>query len=102
HAQLAACRLTDLDHEAARDCDIVIHATSMSLAGQAPELPAQIFERVRLAYDLSYADGPAQTSTAFLRLARRAGAAMTADGLGMLVEQAAEAFFVWRGIQPET
>jgi shikimate dehydrogenase len=78
--------------------DIVVNATSASLAGEAPPLPAAIFAPGALAYDMMYGKG----DTAFLALAHKLGAARLADGLGMLVGQAAEAFFVWRGVRPET
>lgn len=76
--------------------DIIINATAASLAGELPPLPDGIFAADALAYDMMYG-----RDTPFLRLARQAGA-RTADGLGMLVEQAAEAFFLWRGVQPDT
>jgi len=77
--------------------DIVINATSASLAGETLPLPLAIFAANSLAYDMMYG-----RDTPFLALARSRGAAHCADGLGMLVEQAAEAFFVWRGVRPET
>ncbi|HEX5803174.1 MAG TPA: shikimate dehydrogenase [Azospira sp.] len=78
--------------------DVVINATSASLAGETPALPAGVFAADALAYDMMYGKG----DTAFLADARRRGVAHLADGLGMLVEQAAEAFHVWRGVRPET
>ncbi len=76
--------------------DLVINATAASLAGELPPLSASIFNTTTLAYDMMYG-----RDTPFLSFARTHGAA-TADGLGMLVEQAAEAFFVWRGVRPDT
>ncbi len=76
--------------------DIVINATAASLAGDLPPLPAGVFAEGALAYDMMYG-----RDTPFLALARQVGA-RTSDGLGMLVEQAAEAFFLWRGVRPET
>lgn len=78
--------------------DVVINATSASLSGESLPLPAGLFAAGSLAYDMMYGKG----ETPFLRLAREQGAARCADGLGMLVEQAAEAFFVWRGVRPAT
>lgn len=77
--------------------DVVINATSASLDGQLPPIPAHIFSPSTFAYDMMYAAEP----TVFLRFAASHGAA-TRDGLGMLIEQAAEAFLVWRGIRPLT
>jgi shikimate dehydrogenase len=85
------------DQLPARHFDIVINATSASLAGYAPLVQAANFKPGALAYDMMYGRG----QTPFLVLAASAGA-QTADGLGMLVEQAAEAFYVWRGVQPAT
>src|SRR5512143_1249583 len=76
--------------------DIVINATAASLAGELPPLSPAVFTRDTLAYDMMYG-----RDTPFLSFARNHGAA-TADGLGMLVEQAAEAFYVWRGVRPDT
>ena len=78
--------------------DIVINATSASLAGSSLPLPAGIYAPGSLAYDMMYGKG----ETSFLAQARQQGAGRLADGLGMLVEQAAEAFLVWRGVRPET
>jgi shikimate dehydrogenase len=78
--------------------DIVVNATSASLRGELPPLARGAVRRGALAYDLVYGKG----LTPFLRLARAAGAAVLADGIGMLVEQAAEAFVWWRGVRPET
>lgn len=83
---------------AGKSFDLVINATSASLSGASLPLPAGIFAPGSLAYDMMYGKG----ETPFLALAREQGAAMWADGLGMLVEQAAEAFFVWRGVRPVT
>ncbi|MFN3751042.1 MAG: shikimate dehydrogenase [Thiobacillus sp.] len=76
--------------------DLVVNATAASLAGELPPLPPAIFAPGGLAYDMMYG-----RDTPFLAFARQHGAA-TADGLGMLVEQAAEAFFLWRGVRPDT
>ena len=83
---------------AGQQFDIVINATSASLSGDSLPLPAGIFAPGSLAYDMMYGKG----ETPFLALARAQGAVHCADGLGMLVEQAAEAFTVWRGKRPET
>ena len=78
--------------------DIVINATSASLKGELPSLPPNVFGADCVAYELVYGKG----LTPFLRLAQNAGAGRLADGVGMLVEQAAEAFAWWRGIRPDT
>ncbi|MDR2689906.1 MAG: shikimate dehydrogenase [Azoarcus sp.] len=83
---------------AGRQFDIVINATSASLAAEVPDLPAGIYAPGALAYDMMYGAG----DTAYMIAARAAGATRLADGLGMLVEQAAESFALWRGMRPET
>lgn len=77
--------------------DVVINATSASLSGEVPLVPPGCFAADALAYDMMYGKG----DTPFMQLAAAAGA-RTADGLGMLVEQAAEAFFVWHSVRPKT
>jgi shikimate dehydrogenase len=77
--------------------DIIINATSASLSDEVPPVSPTLFTASTLAYDMMYGAAP----TAFLRFADNAGAQIR-DGLGMLVEQAAEAFYVWRGVRPET
>ena len=83
---------------AGRQFDLVINATSASLSDTVPQLPDAIFAAGCAAYDMMYGKG----LTPFLELAQRQGASRLADGLGMLVEQAAESFFVWRGVRPLT
>jgi len=78
--------------------DLVINATSASLQDSVPDLPAGVFAPGSLAYDMMYGSAP----TRFLQRARGQGAARLADGLGMLVEQAAESFLIWRGVRPHT
>jgi shikimate dehydrogenase len=77
--------------------DLVINATSTSLQGESPPLPADAIAAGALAYDMMYG----RTPTPFLAFAAAQGA-KTSDGLGMLVEQAAESFLLWRGVRPET
>jgi len=81
-----------------RQFDIIINATSTSLSNELPPIPAGLFTARTLAYDMVYSKG----LTPFLRRAQTENAGMLADGLGMLVEQAAESFRIWRGIQPDT
>ncbi len=78
--------------------DIIINATSASLHDALPEVPASIFAQATLAYDMMYSHEP----TRFLKFAQQNGAHQLSDGIGMLVEQAAESFFLWRGIRPQT
>ncbi|WP_315359148.1 shikimate dehydrogenase [Neisseria bacilliformis] len=78
--------------------DIIVNGTSGSLAGTAPDIPPTAYRNCALAYDMAYAD----TATAFQTAAAKNGAAQTADGLGMLVCQAAESYRLWRGFSPDT
>jgi shikimate dehydrogenase len=95
HCRVSACAYHEL---AGQSFDIVFNATSASLHAQLPPLPATVFAPGALAYELAYGKG----LTPFLQLARGAGVVHLADGVGMLVEQAAEAFAWWRGVRPDT
>ncbi|NHZ88779.1 shikimate dehydrogenase [Massilia sp. CCM 8733] len=91
--RLAACAFEDI----AGPYDVVINATSASLLDAMPPVPAGAFGRGTLALDMMYGKAP----TRFMLFAAAQGA-QARDGLGMLVEQAAEAFLLWRGARPET
>ena len=93
--ELNACGYEDLSGE---PFDLVLNATSASLFGDLPPLPVSVFAAGTLAYELAYGKG----LTPFLKLARAHGAERLVDGVGMLVEQAAEAFEWWRGVRPDT
>lgn len=90
---VAACGYAEI----AGAYDIIINATSASLSAELPPVPASVFAPGALALDMMYGAQP----TVFLQFAAQHGAQLR-DGLGMLVEQAAEAFSLWRGVQPET
>jgi len=83
---------------AAQQFDLIVNCTAASLSDTAPDLPQGMFARDCLAYDMVYGKG----MTPFLELALSQGAGRLADGIGMLVEQAAESFLVWRGVRPQT
>jgi shikimate dehydrogenase len=78
--------------------DLVINATSASLSGDIPPIPAGAIGPETVCYDLAYG----RSATAFVRWAEQAGCARALQGLGMLVEQAAESFRIWRGVRPAT
>lgn len=82
---------------AGKKFDVVVNATSSSLTDELPPLPDGLFAPNALAYDMMYGK-----QTPFLTFAAAQGAARLADGLGMLVEQAAEAFCKWREVRPDT
>ncbi len=92
---ISACGFGDLGMQ---QFDVVLNATSASLHAELLPLPASVFAPGALAYDLTYGKG----LTPFLQLARSAGVQRVADGVGMLAEQAAEAFEWWRGVRPDT
>jgi len=92
-------RARGYDELAGTAFDLIINSTSASLQGAIPPAPKSIFAQDCVVYDMVYAAGG---TTPFLTMARECGAAFTSDGLGMLVEQAAESFFLWRGVRPDT
>lgn len=88
-----ACGFDELDE---RQFDLVINGTSASLSGELPSIAASVFAPGAAVYDMMYA----AELTPFLDWARAQGVNQLADGLGMLVGQAAESFYLWRGIRP--
>jgi shikimate dehydrogenase len=78
--------------------DLVINATSASLSGEIPPIPLGAIGPQTVCYDLAYG----RNATAFVDWARACGCARALQGLGMLVEQAAESFRLWRGLRPQT
>ena len=94
----AALHTGGYDGLAGQAFDIVINATSAGLSGETLPLPSSLFAPGAIAYDMVYGKG----LTPFLKQAQAAGVGTVADGVGMLVEQAAEAFAWWRGLRPDT
>lgn len=93
--KIEGCGFDDLDGSR---YDIVINGTSASLKGEVPPLPEGILAKGAFCYDMMYSGEP----TAFLLWAEDEGCGRLSDGLGMLVEQAAESFAIWRGVRPQT
>ena len=91
---VVACGYTDIP---SIPFQIVINATSSGLTGERPDIAAEHLQHCQLAYDMLYGAKP----TPFLQWAKLRGVAQQADGLGMLVAQAAEAFYIWRGKRPD-
>ena len=94
-ANLSSCDYADLSGQ---QFDLIINATSASLSNQLPPLPDTLLAERGCCYDLAYSYEP----TAFVRWGNAQQALKSLDGIGMLVEQAAEAFAIWRGIRPNT
>lgn len=92
---IRACPLLQLSQYS---FDLVINGTSASLQGELVDLPGNILRENAFCYDIMYGKG----MTPFLTWAKVHGAAMCVDGIGMLVEQAAESFYGWRNIKPDT
>ena len=78
--------------------DVIINATSASLTGKLPDIPIDCLTTNTICYDMVYGS----ETTAFNLWAEQQGVAKAIDGLGMLVEQAAESFRLWRGVMPQT
>jgi shikimate dehydrogenase len=93
--KIQACRFEEL---AGQRFDLIINATSAGLRGDLPPFPPSVLDPDGVCYDLSYA----MTDTPFIAWARYHGVSRAHQGWGMLVEQAAEAFFIWRGVRPDT
>ena len=92
---IKGCGLNEINNAS---FDIVINGTSASLQGELPPLPDSIFRENSCSYDMMYA----AQATPFMLWSKNNGAAKVFDGLGMLVEQAAESFYIWRNVRPET
>lgn len=90
-----ACRYEAL---ASNHFDLIINGTAASMTGELPELPSDILSDVGCCYDMMYSAEP----TPFMRWGASNAAWAVSDGLGMLVEQAAESFYIWRGVKPKT
>lgn len=88
----------DFDELQGRQFDIVINGTSLGLQSKVAPLPPGLFADSAMAYDMMYGDG----SRPFQQWAKAQGAELAVDGLGMLVGQAAESFYLWRGVRPDT
>ncbi len=86
------------DALAGQSFDLIINATAASLQGEMPPLPEGVIASGGACYDMMYGSEP----TAFMRWCQAQGAERVYDGLGMLVEQAAESFYLWRGVRPQT
>ncbi len=89
------CAFDDLPQ---RPFDLIINATSAGLAGAMPQISNAVVSAATTCYDLSYG----KDATPFVKWARARGCAQAVEGWGMLVEQAAESFELWRGVRPET
>jgi shikimate dehydrogenase len=95
---LGNCQAISYDELEGQVFDVVINGTPTSLQQLLPPIPHGLFTARTLAYDLVYGSG----LTLFLQRAQSENAGMLVDGLGMLVEQAAESYFLWHGVKPET
>jgi len=97
-ADLGSIKASSYDDLLGRQFDLVINATAASLQGSLPPLPKNILTEQACCYDMMYGAEP----TTFMQWANAQGAQTVLDGLGMLVEQAAESFFIWRGVRPDS
>ena len=97
-ANVARARACSFDSIGDAPFDVIVNATSASLVGELPPLPTSHLANAGLVYDMMYGPQP----TTFMLAARAAGDAVVADGLGMLVEQAAASYDLWRGTRPDT
>jgi shikimate dehydrogenase len=93
--RVAGCGFDELE---GMQFDLIINGTSAGLGGEVPEIPENLLSKGGWCYDMLYNN----SATPFQTWGREHNAARSLDGLGMLVEQAAESFFLWRGVLPET
>jgi shikimate dehydrogenase len=93
-ASISGCGFADLT----TSFDVIINATAASLSNELPPLAEHLLAANGCCYDLAYSN----QATAFVRWGQQRHARISVDGLGMLVEQAAQAFYIWRGVQPQT
>jgi shikimate dehydrogenase len=97
-AELGRLEGVGLERLAGRRFDLIVNATAAGLQDRVPEIPDDLLNPGGWCYDMMYGDQP----TAFVRWGQAHGAVKSLDGLGMLVEQAAESFYIWRGRRPDT
>ena len=97
-ANLGEIRSCGLEQLGDQTFDIIINGTSTGLTDEVPDIPGEILRPGGWTYDMMYGDKP----TAFMRWGQEHGASHALGGLGMLVEQAAESFYLWRGVRPDT
>ena len=86
------------DSLAGQQFDLIINGTAASLKGEVPAIPNDVLAKGGVCYDMMYGNEP----TAFVKWGTEHGASKSLDGLGMLIEQAAESFNLWRNVQPDT
>jgi shikimate dehydrogenase len=97
-ADLGTVRGCGFDDIGAEAFDLVVNATSASLSGEMPAIPETVIQTDTVCYDMAYG----RTETPFLKWAHERGCTRAIQGWGMLVEQAAESFHLWRGVRPQT
>lgn len=85
----------DIPHQS---FDIIINGTAASLEGKLPPIPLVCIENTQCCYDMMYSTEP----TLFVKWGKENGVELSIDGIGMLIEQAAESFYLWRGVRPDT
>ena len=96
--ELGPCRGLGFEHVDDEPFDLIVNATAASLSGEIPPIPRGAIGPSTVCYDLAYG----RSANAFLEWARQCGCARAVQGIGMLVEQAAESFRLWRGVRPQT
>jgi len=98
YGKVTVCGIEDLKEKKSKPADWIFNASSASLQDELPAIPASMLSHNTTCYDLMYS----QEETTFCKWARQTGAGKVFDGTGMLVEQAAESFYLWRGVRPTT